>query len=275
MACGEAVTDPASDPGPGEPPPGGRAGAGGTPAGGGQARSDRRRAPDPIDSVAAGSVTTEGTIESLQTEMTVSAIDSLSRGWNVLVAHPTSFAAFAVVAVLFVVGRAVGPTATAVTGFVGLLGLAAATGILVNGVAAVDAGDGFELGVLFGRTVDRLLAAVVAGATWGLVVTVGLILFLVPGIYLMVRFAFVAHFVFLDDADPIEAFRASWNRTAGNLLPLLAVTIALFLAQLLLSLIPIVGIGIATLTIAPLGVATLTHMYLDLEPESDAETAAA
>lgn len=218
-----------------------------------------------IGTIAAGSVTTEGPIESVVSEVTESTVDLFVRAWNVLVANPTSFVVFAVVAVLLVVADTVDP---AVGTFVGLLagfGVAVGVGVVVNGVDAVADGEAFAVGTLLGRTAARLPVAVVAGVAWGLLVTLGLLLLVLPGLYLAVRFAFVAHAVFLEGASPVAAFRASWARSRGHLLPISGVVGVLFIGSIVFNLVPVIGGALVSLILTPVGIAALTHLYLDLE----------
>jgi hypothetical protein len=48
----------------------------------------------------------------------------------------------------------------------------------------------------------------------------GMMMFIVPGLYLAIKFCFAEIFVAVDDCDPVEAMKKSWQATTGRLLPL-------------------------------------------------------
>jgi hypothetical protein len=69
-------------------------------------------------------------------------------------------------------------------------------------------------------------------------VTVGLILVILPGIYLFVRLSLAFPACVIDDRDALESLKTSWAVAKGNLLKLFGITV--------LSLLVIGGAGIAT-----------------------------
>ena len=105
---------------------------------------------------------------------------------------------------------------------------------------ALVAVRGGQVGVgdtLFGfRTPVRWLRNVIAGAGIVVAVLAGLLLCILPGVYLGLRFAFVLLFVNERGLTPIDAFVESWRITAGHEIDILAlagVSVALFIAGLL------------------------------------------
>lgn len=89
-------------------------------------------------------------------------------------------------------------------------------------------------GQLFSQT-HVLLKGVVAAFLYGLIVVVGLILLIVPGIYLGIRLQFFKYFVVDKGYGPIQALKSSWDITKGNVWNL-------FLFGLLIILINIAGL---------------------------------
>lgn len=103
----------------------------------------------------------------------------------------------------------------------------------------------FDLGMIVKLLLTAMLFNILIGA--------GLILLIIPGIYLAVKFIFVFFNIIDTDCGIIEAFRRSYHRTNGNFWRLLAL---LLIAALLLNLI---------ITI-PISVLMMIHAYRQLNP---------
>ncbi|MBI3282955.1 hypothetical protein HYZ70_02660 [Candidatus Curtissbacteria bacterium] len=86
---------------------------------------------------------------------------------------------------------------------------------------------------LFGsfRLFFRFLLGTIASS---LIIFVGLILFIIPGIILAVRLSFWAYALVESDLGPIEAIKESWRITEGH-------TINLFIFNFLLGLLNVLG----------------------------------
>ncbi|TCS43687.1 hypothetical protein [Reinekea marinisedimentorum] len=48
----------------------------------------------------------------------------------------------------------------------------------------------------------------------------GMMMFVIPGLYLAIKFCFAEIFVAVEGCDPVEAMKRSWKATTGRLLPL-------------------------------------------------------
>lgn len=64
----------------------------------------------------------------------------------------------------------------------------------------------------------------------------GLMIFVIPGIYLAIKFCFAEIFVAVDGCEPLEAMKKSWQATTGNLLPLIGGFTLISLALILPSM---------------------------------------
>ena len=108
-------------------------------------------------------------------------------------------------------------------GIVGAIG--SAVGVYLIGAdrpGSVERGStSNSLGV---RVLLTLLAAFVAGV----VVVVGLLLLVLPGLYLFTRLYLVVPAVMLGDDGPLEALGSSWDRTDGSVLTVAGVVLAVF-----------------------------------------------
>jgi hypothetical protein len=98
-----------------------------------------------------------------------------------------------------------------------------------------------------------VIKLILAAALFNLLVFAGIILLIIPGIYLMVKFIFVFLSIIDTDCGVIEAFRMSYHVTKDNFWRLCAL---LFIAGLLLNLI---------ITI-PISVLMMVHAYRQLNP---------
>ena len=108
-------------------------------------------------------------------------------------------------------------------GIVGAIG--SAVGVYLIGAdrpGSVERGStSNSLGV---RVLLTLLAAFVAG----LAIVVGLLLLVLPGLYLFTRLYLVVPAVMLGDDGPLEALGNSWDRTEGDVLTVAGVALAVF-----------------------------------------------
>lgn len=193
-----------------------------------------------------------------------SASDVLSRGWEFLSRNPGAFAVFGIAAVLQLFGNLVGGGVGVLFEVAAGVTVAVGSGVVILGVSRVGAGEKFDLESLVGETFDYLVAAIVAGILWVVLVSIGLMLLIVPGIYLMLRLSFTAQAVFLEGREPVEALRTSWSTTDGHLTVIFGVLAVIVLGSFVLALIPVVGRPLATLAVTPLGIASLTYLYLDV-----------
>ena len=183
------------------------------------------------------------------------------------------------VVLLFVLVAPLSALLGSVGGIVGTIGSAAGVYLVgANRPGSVERGPtSNSLGV---RVLLALLAAFVAG----LAILVGLLLLVLPGLYLFTRLYLVVPAVMLGDDGPLEALGNSWDRTEGNVLTVAGVALAVFAASSTVTLglqfaltggisptelTRTAGIGFAetggTLVGGPLGAAAMAVLYDGLE----------
>jgi uncharacterized membrane protein len=68
---------------------------------------------------------------------------------------------------------------------------------------------------LFSQT-SVLIKGVLAALLYGVIVLLGIICFIIPGIWLAIRLQFYKYLVVDKKMGPIEALKGSWNMTKGN-----------------------------------------------------------
>lgn len=189
---------------------------------------------------------------------------------------------------------------TTCTSPIGWLGYyAGVVGSIVAGVAAVLVAAGAyadvpsdwrnALGVGVRRTVAILLATIVAGV----LIAVGFVLLIIPGIFLTVSLAVVWEALIIEGIGPMESIKRSWRLVAGErwrlfgagLLVIVLTVIVIGIASAVMALILASGLGVsggmtgylvqqvATLLSVPLTAALGTVIYLDLRVRKESLSA--
>lgn len=128
--------------------------------------------------------------------------------------------------------------------FAGLILVSQLGQLVIAFMAVRDGTGGSTLGELLGQGGRRLLPATAAWLMQGLAVGFGLVLFILPGLWLLARLALVLPLVATDEPDPVNALGASWRLTNGHALRILAM-LSLLLVGFLLIVIGINGVGMA------------------------------
>jgi hypothetical protein len=111
------------------------------------------------------------------------------------------------------------------------------------------------IGELYRRTQPFLVALVVAGVLAGLGIGIGLLLFIVPGLYLISRWALIVPTIVLEKRSAGEAFKRSSELTEGHRWTVLGVVVVVLIVSVVISGITraILGIVLPTFLEAWLG----------------------
>ena len=140
-----------------------------------------------------------------------------------------------------------------------LLCLVVAMGLMRMSLRFVDGGRG-ELADLF-ATFSLIVKYILASVIVGIVVLVGVILLIIPGIIWGVRLQFYGWAVVDKGAAPFEAVRMSWEMTRGSFWNLFLLGLVLALVNILGALALLVGL----LVTVPLSVVAMGYVYRKLE----------
>lgn len=89
----------------------------------------------------------------------------------------------------------------------------------------------------------KVLRNIVAGLIVGFIVGIGLLLFIIPGIYLLVRLMFFTYYIVDKDAGIIDSIQMSWNLTKSGVINLFFFGLILFFVNFIGALF--FGIGLA------------------------------
>lgn len=94
----------------------------------------------------------------------------------------------------------------------------------------------------YGQQARKIITYLVANILMAIIVTLGLCLFIIPGIYLALRLQFYAALIVEDDTGIIESLQRSWEITRGQEMSLFMLMLAM-IGICILGLI-LLGIGI-------------------------------
>jgi hypothetical protein len=103
-------------------------------------------------------------------------------------------------------------------------------GALIEGVSDVRDGKiDTTIGDLFERTRSRLPALIAAGIVAGIGIAIGVILLIVPGLFLLTRWALIPAVIVIEKRSAGESFDRSWELTRGYGWPVFGSVIVSFL----------------------------------------------
>lgn len=101
----------------------------------------------------------------------------------------------------------------------------------------------FTLSDIFGAFSRNYLNAIGAGLLKAILILVGLLLLIVPGLYLLIKLAFVEYLIVDRKMGMIEAMKESWHMTdgrEGTLLALMAMSVLIFIGGMLLCIVGVI-----------------------------------
>ncbi|MCG2842521.1 glycerophosphoryl diester phosphodiesterase membrane domain-containing protein [Sandaracinobacter sp. RS1-74] len=111
-------------------------------------------------------------------------------------------------------------------------------------LAVHDGTAGLTLGQVIARSARLLLPAMAVVLMQGIAIFVGLLLLIVPGLWLLARFSVALPTVSVGPHDPLEALKESWRLTEGYALKILGALLILTLGMFILYF-GILAIGVA------------------------------
>lgn len=124
----------------------------------------------------------------------------------------------------------------------------------------------------YGIQAKKIVTYFIAYIIFCIVIIIGVILFIVPGVYLALRLQFFAAAIVEENAGIIESFQKSWEITKGSSLKLFLTA----LASLLIILIGFILLFIGVFVALPLCVVIYCYLYRKLNvyvPQEDTSLA--
>ncbi|MFA5841366.1 MAG: hypothetical protein WC835_00150 [Candidatus Paceibacterota bacterium] len=140
---------------------------------------------------------------------------------------------------------------------------------ILTAVLDIYAGKKAAVENLFSKY-NLILQYLVTSVLYLAMVFVGLVLFIIPGIYVMLRFQFYKFLIVDKEMEPIEALRGSAQMTRGHvwqLFGLLCISVALNILGLL-------ALGVGLLVTVPVTLLAYTFVYKKLLAEEHHSTVA-
>jgi len=119
---------------------------------------------------------------------------------------------------------------------IGILGLIA-SGVTITMCYDVLSNGKTSLGRGFEKVMEKLLDIVVAAILMGIIVVVGFILFIIPGLLAMLFLMFTLVIVIVDDASASDAIRKSYMKVKENIGNVLIFIIVAFIVFLIVGII--------------------------------------
>ncbi len=140
--------------------------------------------------------------------------------------------------------------------------------VIAVGFAFLTAADEHRQRQRLGTTrfrvaVARAPALFVATVVAGLLVGFGLLLLVIPGIYLAVKFVLAGPAIVADEQGPFEGLRTSWRQTDGQFSTVLLLLVLSGISFILVALLPLVGELLAVAGVLPVVSLALAALYFD------------
>ncbi len=184
--------------------------------------------------------------------------DAVEAGWNSVKAHIGFFIG------IFLLFAALSFMSAYASG----IGTRAVLGLLISGISigyiklAIDVVDGKspEFKELF-SCFSLLLKYILAAILYTLVVTIGLALFVIPGVIWAVQFGFYPYVIVKERLWPLAALRRSSAITEGVKGKLIIFALAL----IGINLLGVIALGIGVIVTIPLSVIAAAHVFKQLE----------
>lgn len=127
---------------------------------------------------------------------------------------------------------------------------------ILTAALGIYAGEKIAVENLFSKY-NLILKYLVASVIYLIVVFVGLILFILPGIYVMLRFQFYKFLVVDKGMDPIEALRGSAKLTEGHAW----VLFGLLCISIVINILGLLALGVGLLVTVPMTMLAYTYVY--------------
>lgn len=218
------------------------------------------------------------------------ATETLSWAWDVLTERLDLVGAVFVVAVVSLLadltmtvqqtpsGPMPAPTPlSSVLNLVYLVGFLLVTGMIAYAAQDAVRGERRDLADLFSPALSRALWLFLTLFAFGIVVFLGLIALVLPGLYLLVRLLLAIPAAVVDERGPIESLKASWVATDDNFLKVGGLVLANILASLVVGVVASLVVGpasgvVTSSVLTPLFGFAYTRVYLENRPEPAPES---
>lgn len=125
-----------------------------------------------------------------------------------------------------------------VLAIIGSVAMLFADGLASLAAERLATGTRPDLGTMVGRVLKRLLSLIAIYIIVVLVTAVGLILLVVPGVYVWLRLSLAVPICVIEDEGMVESLSKSWEIAQGSLLKLFGITLVSFVVTLV-TIVPV------------------------------------
>lgn len=147
-----------------------------------------------------------------------------------------------------------------------------AEGMTIEMIREASSGNKADLSYAWQATKAKMEPLVLTSFLAGIIVALGYVFFLIPGVILSFAFWFVAQTVMIDGKSGIDALKSSYRFIEPNLSDTLIVVLASLAIGAVLPTIPFIGALLSLLSLPYIyGLATL--LYLDYKEEQEGQKA--
>lgn len=101
----------------------------------------------------------------------------------------------------------------------------------------------------------------IAGIIFGIVVGIGFVIFIIPGLFMLTRWLFFGYAIVDQGADATQSLGASWQLTRGHFWGVFLLVLALFV----INIIGAILFGVGLLISAPISLMASTYAYRALQ----------
>lgn len=126
-------------------------------------------------------------------------------------------------------------------------------------------GQTVDLGTSFNEAVSKAVPIIVASILVGVIVGIGLILLVLPGLVAAILLALTLQAVVIDDYGPVDALKASYNVVKENFIEVLIVVVVAFVAEAVVGRVPYIG-SILSAAVGGFFSVLLTMLYMARRP---------
>lgn len=137
-----------------------------------------------------------------------------------------------------------------------------AEGVTIEMVTEASAGRKVDLAIAWAASRSKMEPLILTSVLAGIIIALGYVLLIIPGIILSAIFYFVAQEVMIDGKSGTEALRASYAFLKANLEDSIVIILASMAISLILPMIPLIGF-LLSLVALPYIYALSTLLYLD------------
>lgn len=137
-----------------------------------------------------------------------------------------------------------------------------AEGITIEMIREAYSGGSADLRRGWEASKGKMATLIVASVVAGIIIVLGYILFIIPGVILTILLYFVAQAIMIDNKGALESLSTSYSFVMANLTDAVIIILVSIAMHLIVSWIPVLGL-LLSLIILPYVISLATLLYID------------